>query len=409
MHTRVVLRAQTPLTFRVGRDAARAETLGYVPGSALLGGLADACRLNGGADEFAAWFLEGNILFSNLYPAMFASAALQDDDAPVLPIPLTARTCKRFPGFCFDIQTEGDRRHGVTDALIPLTLFALSGEQRTDVLAHLKDCPVCDEPLDRLSGFFRRGQQVTEVGQAEVRLAIRTRSGINYTTGAALQGILYSREVLPEGATFWGRWRIADSVAASFQAFVEKAVADDAGWLRLGNNRTRGLGRVTLNLSEQGDADSEVLRQRVLAFDVALRQAAKAARVDTPAKLYVPLTLTSDAILYDRLLRPQLQITGDYLRETWGLTGAQVVHHTAGVRRVEGWSSLWGLPKADDLAMAMGSVFVVALPTVDAETFARLQTLQAQGIGARRTEGFGMLRVAEAFHFEHLQVEGGYR
>ena len=276
-----------------------------------------------------------------------------------------------------------------------------------DVLAPLADCPTCQEPLDRFPGFFRRGQSVEEIGKATISPALRTRTGINYATGTVMQSILYNRAVLPEGTNFWGEWYIDDAIASDFQTFVETVA--DAGLVRVGNNRTRGLGRVTINLSEQEVENIAALQRRVQMFDHALRMAAEAVGISTPAALYVPLTLTSDAILYDRLLRPQLQITGDYLRETWGLTNAQVVYQVAGVRRVEGWNTLWGLPKADELAIAMGAVFLIALPTNDIDVFERLYKLQEQGIGARRTEGFGTIRVADAFHFEHLQVSGGYR
>jgi len=409
MHTRVLLRAETPLTFRDGRDAARASTLNYVPGSTLLGGLAESyLRDHRNKTQFDDWFLRGKIRFANLYPAGFALDALQDEDAiPVLPLPLTARSCKRFSGFHFGSKAESEQRHGVTDALIPLSLFMLSGEHSIDILESFSDCPTCQEPLDRFSGFFRRGQNLAEIGVAAKSQALRTRTGINYASGATMQSILYSRAVLPKGANFWGEWYIADAVASDFQTFVERVV--DAGLVRVGNNRTRGLGRVTMNLSESEAEDIAALQGRVQMFNQALHADADKFGISTPAALYVPLTLTSDAILYDRLLRPRLQITNDYLSDVWGLTGAQVVYQVAGVRRVESWNTVWGLPKADELAIAMGSVFLIALPTNDADIFKRLCNLQEQGIGARRVEGFGAVRVADAFHIEHLQASGGYR
>jgi len=399
MHIRVSLSAETPLTFRDGRDAARATTLNYIPGSTLLGGLAESYLRNSNSKiAFDDWFLRGKIRFSNLYPAKFAVETLQDSAIPVRPLPLTASSCKRFSGFHFGTKAENEHRHGVTDILIPLFLFTLSGEHAIDILEPFSECPTCQAPLERFAGFFRRGQNLAEIGVAAKSQALRTRTGINYATGATMQGILYSRAVLPKGANFWGEWHVADAAASDFQMFVEEAV--DAGSVRIGNNRTRGMGRITMNLSECEAEDTELLQKRIEAFNRLLHFDAARFAIPTPAALYVPLTLTSDAILYDRLLRPQLQITDDYLRSVWGL---------AGVRRIESWNTVWGLPKADDLAIAMGSVFLIALPTNDPDTFQRLYTLQEQGIGARRIEGFGAVRVADAFHIEHLQASGGYR
>lgn len=415
MLRRVILQAKTPLSFRAGRSTSRSSTLTYVPGSASLGGLAGAyCSLRESMqtddvsrEHFADWFLGENLYCGNLYPAMFDSDALRNHEMPVHPIPSTARSCKRFPGFRFGAHEADDARHGVTDALIPLTLFALTGEGRPGVLGHLQNCPICSEPLDSFSGFYRRGAKADEVGRSEVRLALRTRSGIAFSTGTAQQGVLYSREVLQEGSTFWGLWRIPDAGGKSFESFVEEAV--NAGRVRLGNNRTRGLGCVSIEMREQAGEDCDTLRQRVQAFDVALRQAATEAGIETPAALYVPLTLTSDAILYDRLLRPQLQVTSGYLSEKWALTGATVISQVSAVHRLQGWSALWGLPKPDELAIAMGSVFVVALTSINAETWSRLHALQEHGLGSRRTEGFGALRVADSFHFECRRTEGVYR
>ena len=59
------------------------------------------------------------------------------------------------------------------------------------------------------------------------------------------------------------------------------------------------------------------------------------------------------------------------------------------------------MPKADDLAVTMGSVFVFGLDRpLDAETAAKFLAMQEGGIGARRREGFGQLVVASPFHYE---------
>jgi len=168
--------------------------------------------------------------------------------------------------------------------------------------------------------------------------------------------------------------------------------------VRLGNNRTRGFGRVVLDIRESEEEDAEELAQRAKAFDTMLREEARQAGIATPHAFYLPLTLISDAILYDRLLRYRLQVTSDYLTRAWGIQEAKLVYHNAGRRLVSGWSNLWGLPKADEWAIAMGSVFLFGLPSEP--DFSTLARMQSEGIGARRSEGFGQVRVAESFHQE---------
>ena len=399
------LYSEAPLSFRESRDPTHTATLPYVPGSAVLGGLAAAARTDGLTNQqFADWFLRGRVRFGNLYPASFTKDALQGL-APVYPVPLTARSCKRFGGFRFQDE-PGDPHHGVTDALIPLTLFALSGESQPTTLDGVRKCPVCGQPLDRMDGFYRVADNPTHIGQPHVGRAIRTRTGINYDTGTVAQGILYSRQTLPANSNFWGEWHAEGDVTA-FKQFVERA--SEAGQVRLGSNRTRGLGRVVIRCDDQPDEDWTMVRERVMEFDQLLQTAARKAHINLSAKLYVPLTLLSDVVLYDRLLRPQLTLSSEYLAQVWGLSGAQVIVQVSGVRRIESWSALWGLPKADDLAIAMRSVFVVALASDDRTTLQALHRLQTQGCGARRAEGFGVVRVADRFHIDHTLGQGGYR
>jgi CRISPR-associated protein Csx10 len=395
-----------PLSFRSGRDTKTSETLGYVPGSTLLGGLAAAhAKLGRDKEEFPAFFTHQASSFGNLYPvpsvpknAPKKLEDLKEDTSPVYPIPATARTCKRFEGFTFDEIDEDDPHHGVYDSLIPWAIFALSGGTSIGALDAEKYCPECDEPTDRFTGFYRRSPQA--IGKAEAKRSLRTRTGIDRNTGTVKHSILYSRQVLRAGSEFWGTVNVPDDRAQAFYDFIQEA--SKAKLLRIGNNRTRGFGRITLSLerAEQGDTVG-TLRQRINDFTAELRCQAQEADVDASHAAYVPLTLTADAILYDRLLRCQTTITPAYLDEVWGLADAEPIYQNSGTRRVMGWNSLWRVPKPDDIAIAMGSVFLFAFQeSLDEDHLQALLMMQDQGIGARRREGFGRLMVADPFHSE---------
>lgn len=398
-----------PLSFRAGRETTSAETLSYVPGSTLLGGLAAAHRLlrRGDTEQFDAFFFSDESRFGNLYPAVFTKEDLTRATDPVHPIPTTAVSCKRFGGFVFD-EEDADRQphHGVHDSLIHQALFALSGESNSSVLAPLKHCPRCNDqtPLDQFSGFYRRGTLDPEaIGTTEATVGIRTRTGINRATGTVQRGILYSREVLRSGTRFWGTVTVPDAEESNFYEFIEEA--SNSGLLRLGNNRTRGFGRVTLYLNEKDDNETgATLRSRIEQFNDTLRQRAKEAGIDTPHALYVPLTLTSNTILLDRLLRYRTTIEPDYLADEWGIEGAELIYQHSGTRRVMGWNVLWRVPKPDEIAITMGSVFLFGLSTeLDEDLLQALLRMQRKGIGHRRREGFGQVMVANPFHWE---VEG---
>lgn len=405
----VTLKAKTPLSFRKGRDLAQAQTFDYVPGNAMLGALAETHLSSGSAsNQFADFFLSGAVQYANLYPAKFEAKALQSAELPVLPLPRTARSCKRFSGFRFDAVEE--IHHGVTDALIPLLLFALSDQKNHELLESVAYCPPnCREPLTPFAGYYRRGLRSEQIGSSDTKSnhGLRTRTGINYDTRTAAQGIFYSREVLLEGSQFWGTCCIRDDVETTWRGFVKKAV--ELEQIRVGNNRTRGFGLVELSLDTVAAETNAVIETRVRKFNEALQARAKEHTVNLGAKLYVPITLTSDAILYDNLLRPRLSLDEEYLSNRFGLVGSQVALQITGVRRITGWSAVWRMPKPDDLAISMGSVFILALSDDSPQVIDQLRTLQEEGMGSRRCEGFGQLRVASEFHYEHFEVEGGFR
>ena len=395
-----------PLSFRSGRETTSPKTLEYVPGSVLLGGLAAThALLYNDANRHDAMFFHEETSFGNLYPSRFENNRLQGDLDPVYPIPATAVSCKRFPGFRSDQKTGEQPYHGVHDSLIPWGLFGLSRQNRIDMMEKFTTCPYtdCDHPLDRFPGFYRRSR--SELGKASVSLGLRTRTGIDRATGTAHHGILYSREFLQPGMAFWGTSTIPDELADRFQAFIQEA--NKSGLLRLGNNRTRGFGRVTLAITPASQAsveeqDIKLLGQRIRDFDAKFRAQAKQYDIKHPHALYLPITLTADAIVYDRLLRQRTGLDGNALNDL-GIKGAERIYCNSSLRRVMGWNNLWRVPKADDIAISMGATFLFGLSHgIDDALLHKLHNLERRGIGVRRREGFGRLLVASPFHGEGM-------
>ncbi len=68
-------------------------------------------------------------------------------------------------------------------------------------------------------------------------------------------------------------------------------------------------------------------------------------------------------------------------------------------RTVRGWNAAWGCAKPDDLAVAMGSVYLYKYTGEDAAKLKNfLQELQLRGVGLRREEGFGKIAICEPLH-----------
>src|SRR5437879_4951372 len=122
----VQLTALSPLAIRADHSPGGVATARYIAGSTLMGSLAVAHRLfhEDRPADFEQLFLREQVLYPDLSPATFGGRSQKGivewwnrPDMPVYPLPLTARTCKRFPGFLR--VADNDTRepgHGVRDS-----------------------------------------------------------------------------------------------------------------------------------------------------------------------------------------------------------------------------------------------------------------------------------------------------
>ena len=412
MQAVLVLSNQMPLSFRCSRSDEIADTLRYIPGSSLSGGLAAShsrlCPLR--KEEFARFFTSGKIHFGNLYPANFESKELDGDTLPVRSLPATSRSCKRFSGFRFNADHDDEERHGVSDHLIPWTLFALNNKTNTQVLEASETCSYqidnknCGESITPFNdGFYRHGYTPEAMGISKIPIRVLTRTGISRARHAVSESILYNLEVLEENQKFRGTLHCEDeSLWDAFASFLETASEQEL--IYLGNSRTRGLGKLRVTYKEKIDRDDEMpeqIKQRVITFSEKLKETARTYNLNAPHSLYIPVTLESEVILRDALMRHQTAITRVYLERKWGLSGMEPVCQFVTTRRVMGWNALAKLPRADDVAMAMGSVFLFGYNgAADDRLWKILSDIQGQGIGERREHGFGRVVIADSFHTE---------
>ena len=412
MKATITVSSESPLNLRVSRSTASFETLKYIPGTALLGAFAAAHRkICNDEDQFTRFFLSGEMCFGNLYPANFqqdefSNTDLRGDDQPVKPIPKTARSCKRFSGFRFKADAANKERHGVMDSLIGWSLFALSGQTKIRILNTQRECAYigkrgkCEESLDAFSGFYRRGEDVNQIGKSEAKTRLLTRTGISRETGTVQESILYNREVINEGQWFWGTMSFSDeSLCDIFCDFAEDVGVK--GILRIGNNLTRGLGKLGVpQIEELSPEDMDVLKKRAEAFNEKFHATAEIYGVDLPHQFYFPITLQSDAILFDSQLRYQTTLHENYLHHIWDLPNVALVYQNAGQGYITGWNSLFGLPKAAERTISMGSVFLFGYDgTLDNGFYQNLHNIEEKGIGKRKSEGFGQVTVSDIFHW----------
>ena len=420
------LMTRSPLAIRADHATGGSKTATIINGSTLLGSLAAAHRMlyaDTKGDQFVELFLKGRIFYPNLYPANFNLQEKHGDEmqashSPIYPLPETAQSCKRFDGFRKELS---DERHGVHDSLLDWVAFSLSSEKNIDALREHARCNYlradsekgCEEVMDRFSGFYRRAAFVEPPFHrmiATVDTRLLTRTGINRDRHIVEEGILYNREVIDEEAYFWGMVTLPDELRSTFKAFVTEA--NDAGLIRIGTGRTRGLGQVELTIHDIEDDEIpsfDSFQQRLTNFDAALRQ-----RMDYPpagedTRFYFALTLHSPVILRDDFLRYRGTISGEILAIHARLSSETLrlkqIHQVASMERITGWNELWGTPRTQEYAIATGSVFLfLATEKVSDDLLEKLFALENQGIGERRAEGFGRICFSDPFHLEEDRV-----
>lgn len=362
--------------------------------------------------------------FFDCYPAMAGSQTVQ-------PLPHTARTCKRYPGFLrSDIAEE---RHGVFDTLIRQVAArdAARSAKPTPYLYTLT-CPTCGEPLKSPDpGYFGRIEQ--DYYSARPRNRRFSRTAINRRRHTAQAGQLFTLSVMGEQMFTDLPGREVQQAATRLEGLVDTGDADvtalrralvQVGWLGSGNSR--GLGQVTVQANQpfpEGKSPVSLetfqeqvtagnfrpvtngadLGNRLAAFNQAITQERafyRALGIDVlPGNWYFTLDLLADTFVTQHGL-PALHLTPSLL----GLKNVEL--DFVAVEPVErgGWSNAWGLPRPRELGIASGGVFLYRVTdpqaAVTAQLWQQLDTLENDGVGAQQARGSGRVQVCAPFHTE---------
>lgn len=382
-HFRLTGRLLAPLAIQQDRQSHAPASLDYLPGSSLRGALAAHWRRLGGRVEdpaFRILFLENPVKFPNLLPT---------DDRTVIPavLPLTAMACKGTRGF----RTQDG--HGVEDSLV----LNLAGRLLSDFnLGPAWDCPECGQERKPYAGFWNGA--VDGPREYSATMTYQRHTGIDRVTGVAAEAIFYTTQAVahfrkekdrdeyhPQYLS-GGVW-LDDEQEGYLQSLC------NSGSVFVGADRTRGLGELTLELTEAAKPIFD--RQAWDAWDQGFK--AKYQRLtgqDLPDGRYFSLKLASSAILVDKFLCPTAALPLAFP----GLVSQPVVEVAKNLV-VRGWQSSWGLPKPDDLALATGSIYLWRYDGDDPDSLVReLQRLNIEDIGLRQEEGFGRVSICELLH-----------
>ena len=393
----VTITARSPLVFPVRKPGAQFRaSLPYVPGAAVYGALGEVLARAG---RFDAELMRA-VRCHNAYPAA-------PGDPWVRPLPLTAATPK---GANRPADTLVDRV--CWEVLRPAALVYAP----TDTSGRA---------WEALSGFYAPplDDDIRKQTTRTVAQRVMTRVSINRRRGTAEEQRLYSFLAISEVNRFiryqWNDQNLEKGdegwFATLFLGSVVGRTDDDLAPLlaqidQVGGRITTGTGEVVVQPQEARPEDGQAIKRRIARLTERFRaSAARYARL-RPTRDWQPdgaiftVNLLSDAILYEEGWRPTTTLTAEMLREATGMQSElRLLRSFAQPDIAGGWNVVWPGPKPTEVSTQRGAVFVFQAPQGLADDdYRRLADLQLDGLGQRRAEGYGQVRICDEFHLDDV-------
>ena len=381
-----------------------------IPGSTVRGAfVAIFLQQGNNSASIPQWFENPAIRFSPLRPVPMEGEV--PEGLAVLPVPRSARSCKYDGGL-----PEGG--HGVYDLLLKVAQPLSEGHEELD-------CPECHAPIEPLDTPWLLANFATKYGRdykPDLRLATHVGIGAIGTEemNTAMEGRLFSLQCFPAGTEFRGWIAVRDENGEKARERAEallKAVGferNTSGQWQLENLRvgrrssTYGALKVTAWLKDETpwQESHRPFETRWKAYQEQLPE--KLSMEKAQENFFFSVTLVTETILLDDFLRPYRVLTSREVERRLGLEEGTVRSLASFARPclVSGWNTAHRLPKERDMAIAAGSVFLFSVPrSVDEEKLkGALKRWEEEGIGWRRSEGFGQVLICDPWHLTQSMV-----
>ncbi len=364
---RLVVHLEEPLLVsRRGETGASFESFEGIPGSTLAGALLARSFKNqsNGSDESTLIELirQGKISIPFLTLAKLTDVRLN----PALSAPLNLAGCKKVDSF-----SPNNGEHPPVNRLVNANNRCACGYQLEEPggMLILQASPFHHQPVKRLE----------------------THIHINPLTGRVPEDSLYRYIVLTED-----QWLIGDILCDSeetWSQFKTSAAIPDVNQdfeLLIGKAWRKGYGRCRAAVAEEGAA--KVLTDSWIGVDIKNRVG------ESPEKdQQLTMTLLTDTIIPDRWGRfltslDEISTLESELRKSSNCSVISIKEIGLSFSRsrpIDSFNTRSGLPRSRDIALMAGSTIQFVINFDDQDILSCLQQIEVNGIGLRRTEGFG--------------------
>jgi CRISPR-associated protein Csx10 len=283
--------------------------------------------------------------------------------------------------------------------------------------------PSCDDRshvnggdrVEAFSGFHQGGRSIS------APLHLTTRVAINRQRKVAEPKLLYSPLVISESSPKKDTPNKASATAFCASIVINERVREiiESRLHRLthiGSSASRGFGRVEVT-TEPITTDDLSLSRRLTDFNEWARKRwrlwEQTEHERTPPHTPDNGTFFAVLLMADAMLRadggwtPTMRLEPHMLGEEF--QNATLLRCYATPEYRGGWNTAWGLPKDTELVARMSSVYLFHTPRLadDEGLLNALRKLEERGVGERRREGFGQVRVCDEFHREIQNPNAG--
>lgn len=375
-----------PFGIQESRQSNNAASMTYIPGTTLRGAVASHYLRSGGDavdSDFVKLFIDQPLSFPNLYPS-------NERFVHSTPLPLSAISCKRRPGFVS--RDESRNGHGVKDILASNAVLEHSGNFLQNKMVRV--CPECGNDMFPFAGFWNRDSCNPETYDANTFFQRHT--GIDRSTGTIAMSIFYVTQAVSDyyhdSATDQYKPQYMTGRCAMTDEHAEILNRVNSSTLFVGCDRSRGMGEIELQIQEIAPPEFDINRWSQ-EFTKKMQQLSGK---DENQPIYFSIKLESHAVLMDRFLRPVADIEIQFPDIELELKIIKPV-------TIRGWYQAWGIPKPDDTAVTMGSIYLFSYRGNDLDGLNNyLSNLQQNGIGCRKSEGCGRISICEDFHLAEV-------
>lgn len=344
-------------------DGNMVRTYEYIPGTTMLGVFANQYiknkidkNLNKNAhldEKFFRYFLKGELIFTNAYLVVENE---DKDKKQFYPTPLSVHAEKKDYQNLYNLAYD----ENINTSTKPLGGFS-----------EINDGYIIKKSVYKKLNFHH---------QRDDRLK-----------GSSKDGTIFIYESLQKGQTFCGR-----IIGKKEQLHEIKQLFGEQCEIRIGRSKQTQYGRALLTLSEiEPNLPSNTI-------DAISENENK-----------VALVLRSPTILLNENGYPEVSIKllYEYLKEFLHDVNFEIVNQFAKVEYVENYVSVWQMKKPRDAAFSAGSVFILSFPDGLNESIKNnLNFIEMNGIGERRHEGFGNIKISpieKFYQFDNEELDEG--